>query len=563
MFFEAQDSLRKAQRRMKKYADQHCRSVEFNVGDKVLLKLTPQIWKQIVSMTRHRGLIPKYDGPFEVVKKVGEVAYRLNLPARLKIHPTFHVSFLKPYFVDVDDPDRNRSKRVPPSIPTQFDAEIEKILNHQTRSLLDQTTYRHGKDLGIGLGMYVGKTVQLCNYELVTSKRIQGAWVLARQLGCRRLMCGKVVGKTRRFVGLTRQDDALSRLSMGSVAHVEEERKELAKDVHWLARRGVRLMSISYGGVTVQNGPESLLVAEVSFISRKLRFSPKGEMVCFATRVVYVFLSESHNSRYSIHPGEGRTSETMRQHDSIWVIVDRVTKSAHFFTVKTTYSAEDCAKIYINKIFRFNPMSIISDRGPQFTAHFWKSFQKGLGNQVNFRTTFHPQTDGQAERTIQTLEDMLRACVIDFEGSWDDHLPFIEFADNNSYHSSEAALIGTNSVYDAMENVQLIRDRLKTAQSHQKSYADVRRRDLQFQIDDWFFLKVSPMKRVMRFGKKGKLNPRYVGPYKILKRAGKVAYELELPSELAAVNPVFHISLLKKCVGDPTSIVPLESVRDS
>ena len=87
MLSEAQDSLRKAQRRMKKYADQHCRSVEFNVGDKVLLKLTPQIWKQIVSKTGHRGLIPKYDGPFEVVKRVSEVAYRLKLPEKLKIHP--------------------------------------------------------------------------------------------------------------------------------------------------------------------------------------------------------------------------------------------------------------------------------------------------------------------------------------------------------------------------------------------------------------------------------------------------------------------------------------------
>ncbi|WMV42013.1 hypothetical protein MTR67_035398 [Solanum verrucosum] len=111
-----------------------------------------------------------------------------------------------------------------------------------------------------------------------------------------------------------------------------------------------------------------------------------------------------------------------------------------------------------------------------------------------------------------------------------------------------------------IEKVQLIRDRLKTAQSRQKSYEDVRRRDLVFQIDDWIFLKVSPMKGLMRFGKKGKLNPRYVGLYMILKRIGKVSYKLELPAKLAAMHTVFHISLLKKCVGDPTFIVPLESV---
>ena len=111
-----------------------------------------------------------------------------------------------------------------------------------------------------------------------------------------------------------------------------------------------------------------------------------------------------------------------------------------------------------------------------------------------------------------------------------------------------------------MEKVELIRYLLKITQSRQKSYEDVRRRELEFQVDDWVFMNVSPLKGVMRFGKKGKLSPRYVGPYKIMKRVGKVAYELELPTELAAVHPVFHISLLKKCVGDPVSIVPLESM---
>ena len=181
---------------------------------------------------------------------------------------------------------------------------------------------------------------------------------------------------------------------------------------------------------------------------------------------------------------------------------------------------------------------------------------------------------------------MLRACAIDFKGSWDDHLPLIEFTYNNSYHSSirmapcedlyrrrcrspvgyfevcEAIFIGTDSVLYAMEKVQLIRDRLKTAQSRQKSYGDVRIRELEFQVDDWLFLKISPMKGVMIFGKKRKLNTRYVGPYKIMKRVGKVAYELELPAQLATVHQVFHILLLKKCVGDPASVVPLESASE-
>ena len=128
---------------------------------------------------------------------------------------------------------------------------------------------------------------------------------------------------------------------------------------------------------------------------------------------------------------------TRRQHDSIWVIVDRMTKCSRFFAIKTTNSAKT-AKIYMNEIMILDEVSfsVISDRAPQFTSQFWKSFQKVLGTQVHLSTAFHPQTDGQAERTIQTLQDMLRACVTDFKVSSDDQLPLIEFAYKNSQHSN-------------------------------------------------------------------------------------------------------------------------------
>ncbi|XP_070042619.1 uncharacterized protein [Nicotiana tomentosiformis] len=129
------------------------------------------------------------------------------------------------------------------------------------------------------------------------------------------------------------------------------------------------------------------------------------------------------------------------------------------------------------------------------------------------------------------------------------------------FEVGEAELLGPNLVQQAMEKVKLIRDRLRTAQSRQKSYADVRRRDLEFDVEDWVFLKVSPMKGVMRFGKKGKLSPRYVGPYKIIRRIGRVAYELDFPLELEAVHPVFHVSMLRKCIGDPSRIMPIEDIH--
>ena len=121
---------------------------------------------------------------------------------------------------------------------------------------------------------------------------------------------------------------------------------------------------------------------------------------------------------------------TRRQHDLIWVIVVRMTKTSRFLVIKPTDSTKDYAKLYINEIVRLHgvPLSIISDRGPQFTSQFWKSFHKGLGTQVNLSTTFPPQTDGQEEYTMQTLEDMLRECAINLKGSWGYHLHLIEFS---------------------------------------------------------------------------------------------------------------------------------------
>ena len=129
---------------------------------------------------------------------------------------------------------------------------------------------------------------------------------------------------------------------------------------------------------------------------------------------------------------------TAKQHDSIWVIVDRLTKSAHFLPMRETYSSEKLSEMFVKEIIARHgvPVSIVSDRDTRFTSRFWRKFHEQLGTRLCLSTAYHPQTDGQSERTIQTLEDMLRACVIDFGGNWDDHLPLVEFSYNNSYHAS-------------------------------------------------------------------------------------------------------------------------------
>ena len=208
-----------------------------------------------------------------------------------------------------------------------------------------------------------------------------------------------------------------------------------------------------------------------------------------------------------------------------------------------------------------------------------------MGTKLNLSTAYHPQTDGQSERTIQTMEDMLRACVIDFGGNWDEHLPLIEFSYNNSYHTSinaapfealygrkcrtpvcwaevgESQLSGPEIVQETTDRVIQIKERLKAARDRQKSYADNRRKPLEFQVGDRVLLKVSPWKGVVRFGKRGKLNPRYVGPFKIIRRIGPVAYQLQLPEEMAGIHDVFHVCNLKKSLADESLVVPLEDIK--
>ncbi|KAL0387779.1 UNVERIFIED_CONTAM: Transposon Tf2-11 polyprotein [Sesamum radiatum] len=272
---------------------------------------------------------------------------------------------------------------------------------------------------------------------------------------------------------------------------------------------------------------------------------------------------------------------TLRKHDAIWVIVDRLTKSAHFLPIRLGDSLDKLAELYVSEIVKLHgvPVSIVSDRDPRFTSRFWGSLQGALGTKLHFSTAFHPQTDGQSERTIQTLEDMMRACIMEFKGNWDDHLPLMEFAYNNSFHSSidmapyEALygrrcrspvcwdieglrqLEGPELVQETVEKIQIVKKCLKAAQDRQKSYVDKHHREMEYEVGDKVFLKVSPWKGILRFGKQGKLSPRYIGPYEIIERIGPLAYRLALPVELSQIHDVFHVSMLRRYRSDPSHVI--------
>ncbi|CAN6685551.1 unnamed protein product [Malus baccata var. baccata] len=246
---------------------------------------------------------------------------------------------------------------------------------------------------------------------------------------------------------------------------------------------------------------------------------------------------------------------------------DRLTKSAHFIPVREKYPLNKLAKLFITKIVKYHGVP------------------EALSTKLLYSTAYHPQTDGQSERTIQTLEDMLRSSVLQFGDSWHDRLDLMEFAYNNSFHSSigmspfealygracrtplcwsevgERVLEGPEIVDETTQNIQVIKSNLKAAQDRHKSLADRHATDRVYDVGDWVFLKLSPWRGVVRFGKRGKLSPRYIGPYEITERIGEVAYRLELPPELSKVHNVFHVSMLRHYISDPSHVIspqPLE-----
>jgi transposase InsO family protein len=275
---------------------------------------------------------------------------------------------------------------------------------------------------------------------------------------------------------------------------------------------------------------------------------------------------------------------SQKGHDAILVVIDQFSKVAHFLPVKETITASQLADLYVSRIVSLHgvPLEISSDRGSLFTSRFWNSFQEAMGTRLSFSTAFHPQSQGQVERVNQVLEDMLRACVISFGKKWEESLPYAEFSYNNSYQASlkmapfevlygrkcrtplnwsetgERPLFGPDIIQQAEEQVRIVRENLKAAQSRQKNNYDRKHKEMVYQPGEQAYLRVTPMKGTHRFGIKGKLAPRYIGPFRILARRGEVAYQLQLPPNLSQVHDVFHVSQLRRCFKDPIRAVDHE-----
>ncbi|GJZ96813.1 putative reverse transcriptase domain-containing protein [Tanacetum coccineum] len=374
-------------------------------------------------------------------------------------------------------------------------------------------------------------------------------------LGCVLMKRGKVIAYASRQLKTHEKNYTTHALELGAVVFALKTWR------HYLyGTKSIELFSDYECEIRYHPGKANVVV---DALSRKEWFKPRRvramamtvqigmrEKIQVAQRDVRtIIMDEAHKSKYYVHPGADKMYYDLR--DRYW----------------WPGMKRDIAT-YVSKCLTC-----------------LKTMQKALGTRLDMSTAYHPQTDGQSKHTIQTLEDMLRACVIDFGGSWDVHLPLAEFSYNNSYHSSikcapfealyerkcrspvlwaeigESSLIGPELIQEMTNKVVLIKEKLKAARDRQKSYADNRRKPLEFEVGDRVMLKVSPWKGVIRFRKKGKLAPRYVGPFEIFERIGIVAYRLRLLEELSGVHDMFHVSNLKKCLADASLHVPLDEIN--
>nr|GEV68407.1 putative reverse transcriptase domain-containing protein [Tanacetum cinerariifolium] len=393
-------------------------------------------------------------------------------------------------------------------------------------------------------------------------------------LGCVLMQRGKVIAYASRQLKIHEKNYTTHDLELGAVVFSLKTWRHYLYDALSKKER-VKPRRARAMAMTIQSGIRGMIKAVQGEAFKQENIL--AERLHGGVRTI--IMDEMHKTRYSVHPGADKMYHDTRNmywwpgmkrdiaiyvskcltsskdkitmdfitklpsskngHDTIWVIVERLIKSDYFLAIKEDYSTERLARIYIDEIVARHgvPMSIISDRDGRFTSRCWQTVQKALGMRLDMSTTYHPQTDGQTLYGRKCRSPVLRAEI------------------------GESSLIGPELIQEMTDKVVLIKEKLKVARDRQKSYANNRRKSLEFEVGDRVMLKVSPWKGVICFGRKGKLAPRYVGPFEILKRIGPVAYRLRLPEELSGVHDTFHVSNLKKCLADARLHVPLDEVK--
>nr|GEU62351.1 putative reverse transcriptase domain-containing protein [Tanacetum cinerariifolium] len=335
--------------------------------------------------------------------------------------------------------------------------------------------------------------------------------------------------------------------------------------------------------------PENLSAKDIGGMLRKdlpkEKLEPRAdETLCLNNRswvpcygdLRTLIMHESHKSKYSIHLGSDKMYQDLRQlywwpnmkaistyekitidfitklhkttngYDTIWVIIDRLTKSAHFLPMRENDPMEKLIKLYMKEIVTRHgvPVSIIFDRDGRFTSLFWQALHKALGTRLDMKFSYN-----------NSYHTSIKAAPFEALYGRKCHSPvcWAEVRD--------AQLTGPEIIHETTEKIVQIKSRIQAARDRQNNYVDLKRKPMDFQVGDRVMLKVSPWKRVVRFGKRGKLNPRYIKSFKVLSKVGDIAYRLELPQQLSRVHNTFHVLNLKKYLSDESLVNPLEELR--
>nr|GEY57279.1 putative reverse transcriptase domain-containing protein [Tanacetum cinerariifolium] len=236
-----------------------------------------------------------------------------------------------------------------------------------------------------------------------------------------------------------------------------------------------------------------------------------------------------------------RLPKSSQGYDTIWVIVDRLTKSAIFTPIRETDPMDKLARVYLKEVVTRHgiPVSIISDHDPRFASNFWRSLPNALV-EFSYNNIYHASIKASPFEALYGQKCRSPVCWTEV---------------------GEALILSPELIQETTEKIVQIKQRMQAARDRQKSYADLKRKPMEFQVRDRVMLKVLPWKGVVRFGQRGKLNPRYVGPFKVLERVRDVAYKLDLPEKLSRVHNTFHVSNLKKCHADEPLAVSLDGLH--